>query len=231
MMDWPEVRIFHAIGMPVGVEAGGHPGARHRAVEAVARVLLARPDELHRLADLFRDQDRLPHEILEDAAPAEAAAQHHLVDHDLVGRHAGCVRRDGKRGFAVLRGRPDLDPVGRHMRRAVLRLHGGMTEEGHLVVRFDAFDRLTRGRGRRRRRCDRRARPRRSGPHAIPRELCRWKRGHSRQNPRSPAASPPPFSRATSCPPRPPPRPAVSPRGGCLSCRQAWSRRQIATCP
>jgi hypothetical protein len=145
MMDWPEVRIFHAIGIPSASRPGGHPGARHRAVEAVARVLLAGPDELHRLADLFRDQDRLPHEILEDAAPAEAAAQHHLVDHDLVGRHAGCVRSDGKRGFAVLRGRPDLDPVRRHMRRAVLRLHGGMTEEGHLVVRFDALDRLTEG--------------------------------------------------------------------------------------
>src|SRR5262249_59804477 len=76
----------------IGVETGGHPGGCHWAVEVVTHVLLARPNELDRLADLFRDQDRLPHEVLKDPAPAEAAAQHHLVNHDLAPRYTPAPR-------------------------------------------------------------------------------------------------------------------------------------------
>ncbi len=126
----------------VGVEAGGHPGGCHRAVEVVAHVLLARPNELHRLADLLRDQHRLPHEVLKDPAPAEAAAEHHLVNHDFARGYASGIGCDCERRLAILGGRPDLDQVGGHVRRAVLRLHGGVSEEGHLVVCFDSLDRL-----------------------------------------------------------------------------------------
>ena len=48
----------------VGVETAGHPGRGHRPVEIVPDVLLAGPYELHRLADLLRDQHGLPHEVL-----------------------------------------------------------------------------------------------------------------------------------------------------------------------
>ena len=141
MMDWPAVRIFHAIGMPSASRPAVILRRRHRSVEVVADVLFARPDELHRLPDLLRDQHRLPHEILEDAAPAEAASEHHLVNHDLARRHAGGVGRDRERRLAVLGGRPDLDQVGGHMRRAVLRLHGRVREKRHLIIRFDALGR------------------------------------------------------------------------------------------
>src|SRR5216683_3324781 len=58
----------------VSVETRGHPGGCHRAVEVVTDILLARPNELHRLTDLFRDHDRLAHEVLKDPAPAELSA-------------------------------------------------------------------------------------------------------------------------------------------------------------
>ena len=71
-------------------------------------------------------------------APAEAAAEHHAMDHDLVVRHAGGRGGGGERGRGVLRRRPDLDPAGPDMGGAGLRLHGGVRQERHRVVRLDA---------------------------------------------------------------------------------------------
>ena len=111
------------------VEAGGQPRERHRPIEVPPDILLPAPDELHRDADLLCDQHRLPHEILDRPAPAEAAAGHRAVDHDVAARQAGGIGRGRQRGLAVLGRRPDLDPVGPDMGGAVLRLHGGMREE------------------------------------------------------------------------------------------------------
>src|SRR6516165_10532893 len=101
------------------------------------RIVHARPDELHRLAHLLGDEDGLADEILKYSAPAEAAAEHRLVNDHLAVWHPCSIRGDGKRGLAVLSGRPDLDRIGGDVRCAILRLHGGMGEERHFVVGFD----------------------------------------------------------------------------------------------
>src|SRR5262249_60975329 len=84
-------------------------------------------------------------EVLKDPAPAEAGAEHHLANPGLARRYTGGIGRDRERRLPVLGGRPDLDQVGGHVRRAVLRLHGGVREEGHLVVRLDSLGSLAEG--------------------------------------------------------------------------------------
>ena len=110
-------------------------------VLAVRHVLFARPDELDRRAGhLLGDQHGLA-DIVGAAAPAEAAAQQHLVDVALVDRQPGGLRRGGERRLAVLRAAPHLALVGRVARGGVHRLHGDVVLVGEAVGRGDLLGR------------------------------------------------------------------------------------------
>ena len=132
----------------LGVEPGRQLGHRRGMVLAVRHVLFARPDELDRRAGhLLGREHRLAH-IVRATAPAEAAAQHELVDLALGDRQAGRFRRRGQGRLAVLRAAPDLALLRREARCGVHRLHGDMVLVGEAVDGFDllgrALDRLLR---------------------------------------------------------------------------------------
>ena len=108
--------------------------------------------------------DRLRNEVARRrGSPAEAAAQKHRVDHDLLGFQS----RDFRRVLLVhgleLRAGPDLAAVGDEPHRTVHGFHRRVREVGHLVVGFDRlcgrprrrFD-ITCGRGPDARRCGQR---------------------------------------------------------------------------
>ena len=119
-----------------GVEAGPHPGHRHRPVEVVAHVLFAGPQHLDWLADLLGDRNRDRDEILRQAAAAESAAEHCLVNDHVARRHAGGRAAAGakpRRSASAPRSRPDRRERG----LCVLRLHGGVSEERDLVLGLD----------------------------------------------------------------------------------------------
>ncbi len=103
---------------------------------AVRHVLFARPDQLDRRArHLLGDQHGLA-DVIGAAAPAEAAAQQHLVDVALRDRQAGGFRRHGERRLAVLRAAPHHALVGGDAGRGVHRLHGDMVLVGEAVGRL-----------------------------------------------------------------------------------------------
>ena len=68
----------------VGVQRARELRVGRGAIQIVLHIVLARPGELHRLADGFGNLDRFADEIV-SAAPAKSAAQIHGVDLDLVG--------------------------------------------------------------------------------------------------------------------------------------------------
>ena len=129
--------------LAVGIEAGGEPALRDRAVEVVRLVLLAAPDQL----------DRDVREFLGD--------RHGLVDVSPGCRRAGRSRRRGRcrwtshlasgtpeasdsaasEASTFWRRHPDLGLVGRELHRGVHRLHAGMGEERRAVDRLDLFRR------------------------------------------------------------------------------------------
>ena len=140
MIDWPTMRwppgrdlaraVDHALDV-VGVD---------RAVAAARHVVLARPLHLDRRlpADRLRGLHRLgDHVRVGRGAPSEAAAGHHDVQLDLVGRDA----RDLGRGRLVevrhLVPAPDLDHVVVVPRDRVHRLHRGVGEVGELEHRLE----------------------------------------------------------------------------------------------
>ena len=107
-IDWPDSRQCSADQIVVGIERAGHLALRDRMIPAVRHVLFARPQQLDRRArHLLGDRDRLA-DIVGHAAPAEAAAEHHLVHVAFFGRQAGGFQHRGERRFAVLRAAPDL---------------------------------------------------------------------------------------------------------------------------
>jgi hypothetical protein len=108
----------------------------------VRLVFLATPDQLDRdPRELLRDRHRLVDVILRAAAPAETAAEVHLVDLALGERHARGFRQGGERCLRVLGRHPHLGFVGREPHRRVHRLHGRVGEEGRAVDRLDLFGR------------------------------------------------------------------------------------------
>ncbi len=135
--DGPASRIFQRDRHAVGIEAGDEPRHAERPVKVVPHVLFARPHELDRLAELLGDEHRLADIFLDGAAPAEAAAEHRAVHHDLVIRDAGGDGGGGERGGGALGRHPDLDSVGSDVRGAGLRLHGRVREERDRVVGLD----------------------------------------------------------------------------------------------
>src|SRR5712692_1673085 len=125
------------------VQAAHELALHDRVIAAVRHVLLARPDHLHRRAGhLLGDEDGLRHVIVRiAAAPAETAAQHNVVDVDLVrGQTRG--RLEGReRRFTVLRRTPYLAPVRRVPSGGVHRLHAGVVLERIGVDRLDPLRR------------------------------------------------------------------------------------------
>ena len=96
----------------VGIEGAGHLALRDRMIRAVLHVLFARPQQFDRRArHLLGDGNRLP-DIVGLAAPAEAAAEHLLVDVAFVGRQAGRLRRSRRRRLrrSACRTRPRICP-------------------------------------------------------------------------------------------------------------------------
>src|SRR5262249_58437353 len=79
------------------IKAGGEPALRDRPEEIVRLVLLATPDQLDwDSGELLRDRHRLVDVILRAAAPAETAAEVHLVDLAFGEWHAGSFRQGGE---------------------------------------------------------------------------------------------------------------------------------------
>ena len=117
-------------------ERGLHAYGGLRPIAVLRHVLLARPHQLHRLADLFGDQDRLPHLVV-DRAASEAAAEEAVVDVDLLGLEAGGGGRLTDSAHRRLRADPDVEFVGLQVHRGVERLHGGMREMRRFVGRLD----------------------------------------------------------------------------------------------
>ena len=121
-------------GQAVVADGRAELGDRKRTLLVLRQVFLARPDHLHRLADLLGDLGRLTGDPRAAAAvAAEAAAQEHgvgkddlRIDLELVGNQSDCHR-------LILRRRPDVDAIGLHMHRRVDRLHAGMGLERPLV--------------------------------------------------------------------------------------------------
>ena len=121
------------------IETGGHPVEPIGPVHVVLDIFLARPHDLHRAVDLLRDLDGA-NDAVGLQPPAEAAADQMIVDHDLVQRQAGGLRRrrlDARDGLAA---DPDFAAVLADMDRAVHRLHRRVREERNLVGRLDLGD-------------------------------------------------------------------------------------------
>ena len=121
------------------VETGGDPVEAIGPVHVVLDIFLARPHDLHRTVDVLRDLDRASDAI--DLQPAaKAAADQMIVDHDLVQRQAGGLRRRRLDAREDLAADPDFAAVLADMNRAVHRLHRGVREERNLVHRLDLGD-------------------------------------------------------------------------------------------
>ena len=56
--DGQTTRVFQATGQPSWSNAAGELGVRRRAIQIVLHIVLARPGELHGLADGLGDLDR-----------------------------------------------------------------------------------------------------------------------------------------------------------------------------
>ena len=78
-------------------------------------------------------------------APAQAAAQVHLVHIALRQRETSGFGQRGQRAFGALRGHPGLGPIARDAHRAVHGLHRGVGQEGAGVGGFYFLDRLRDG--------------------------------------------------------------------------------------
>ena len=111
-------------------------------VAAAADVVLARPDELHRLpsADGLGDAGRFARHVgHRGRAAAEAAAGQEGVQLDLLRRQAHHERDRALIDGRNLRAGPDLAPIARELHDAVEGLHGGVGEVGELVDRVEGL--------------------------------------------------------------------------------------------
>jgi hypothetical protein len=70
--------------LPAGIEARLDVMGRHGAELPVGKVLLARVDHLHRLANRFRETNGIEHDVLLAASPTETAADKMLMIVDVL---------------------------------------------------------------------------------------------------------------------------------------------------
>ena len=116
---------------------------RLRAIAIVPHVLLARPDQLDRLAARPWRRHRLDQFVV-DRTPSEAAAEIAIMDiHLLRLQRRPTWRRAAAAIVGRLRADPDVDPVGAAAATVQFkRLHRRMREMGHLIERLDHFRRV-----------------------------------------------------------------------------------------
>ena len=119
----------------------------------VAHVVFARPQHLHRHADLLGDRRRLAHVVV-GQPPAEAAARALDVNGDVLRRDVERGRHELAPVLRRLRRRPDLHLAVAVVRRAVLRLERRVRDERIRVRGLDDLRRALRAPDRR---CRRRA--------------------------------------------------------------------------
>ena len=110
MIDCPAARTCHAIGMPDGVEPGGELRDAAGTVEVMLDVLFARPEQLHRLADLLGDQHRLPDVVLHTPRRPKPPPSIILWTSTLLGGTPAALAAAAQRGFGVLRRAPRPRP-------------------------------------------------------------------------------------------------------------------------
>ena len=121
------------------IETGGDPVEPIGPIHVVLDIFLAGPHDLHGTIDMLRDLDGASDAVgLEP--PAEPAADQMVVDHDLVQRQAGGLRRRRLGARDGLAADPDFAAVLADMNRAVHRLHRRVREERNLVGRLDLGD-------------------------------------------------------------------------------------------
>jgi len=126
--------VFPSDDAPVG-HGGGQGIAVHGPVHVVLNVLFARPDHLDRpIHPLGNLHGRAHHVGLESAA--ETAADQMVVHYNFIDRQSRDLGRRGLRPGEHLGAHPHLAPRRRDVHRAVHRFHGGMCEEGQLILRF-----------------------------------------------------------------------------------------------
>ena len=122
--------------LAVRIKAGADPVVVVGPVHVVLDVLLAAPHDLHRIFRLLGDERRL-HDEVELEPAAEAAAEQMIVEAHLLRLQSERLGDGHLRDGRDLRADPDIAAVGRHVHRAVDRLHGGVREERALIDRFD----------------------------------------------------------------------------------------------
>src|ERR1700677_52846 len=120
----------------VSIESGSLSGQHHRPIIVVPHILITRPDHLHRPIDLLRNECRHACPVLREPPSAKATPEMVLMDDhlsEIEPEHFGHVTQCP---FTILRWCPNLRMSRRDMRRAGLRLHGGMRKVWHLIVRM-----------------------------------------------------------------------------------------------
>ena len=121
------------------IETGGHPVEEIGPIHVVLDVFLAGPDDLDGTVDMLGDLDGAS-DAIDLQPPAKAAADQMIVDHDLVQRQAGGLRRRRLGARDGLAADPDFAAVLADMNRAVHRLHRRVREERNLIGRLDLGD-------------------------------------------------------------------------------------------
>ena len=101
-------------------------------------VFFPAPDDLHRPVDLLRDGDGLSDAVNVKTA-AKATADKMIVHLDLFGRKPGDLCGRGLRPAHHLDSDPNIAAVLGDMHRAIHWLHGGVSEERHLIDGIDFF--------------------------------------------------------------------------------------------
>ena len=146
MMDGNADRCSHAVTLPPCVEPAFHVLRGDGVVVAVMNLVVARPDHLHRRADVLRQQRRFDDEVGLRLA-AEPAADERHVQRDL--RQVD-PQRGGHflaRRLRVLRRRPDLARAVLHAGQRRGRFHGRVRQMGDVVVGAHARGRRSQRRG------------------------------------------------------------------------------------
>src|SRR6266481_2435408 len=118
------------------VQASLQDVASGGAVEIVADVILARPDDLHGSADIAGNEGGFNGVILNEAA-AETTADERDVYFDMIARNAQSAGDGIRGGSGNLRGRPELAEIATNVRRAIDGLHRSVSEERHFVDGID----------------------------------------------------------------------------------------------